>query len=98
RMTICNMSIEAGARAGLISPDRKTADYLRGREYLPKGVSEEELARQWLNWASDPDCRYDKVVELHGEAIEPQVTWGTSPGMVTGINGRTPVLRDIADA
>ncbi len=95
RMTICNMSIEAGARAGLISPDQTTFDYLKGRDYLPKDKSWEELVESWSSWASDPGCVYDKTVELDAEEIEPQVTWGTSPGMVTGINGKTPILSDI---
>ncbi|MFP4501632.1 MAG: 3-isopropylmalate dehydratase large subunit [Candidatus Hydrogenedentota bacterium] len=95
RMTVCNMSIEAGARAGLISPDEKTFDYLKGRDYLPDKPWD-ELAAQWKQWASDPGCTYDTVVELDAAEIEPQVTWGTSPGMVTGINGATPVLSELA--
>ena len=98
RMTVCNMTIEGGARAGLISPDDVTVSYLKGREYLPKDVSPDELASRWLAWASDAGCTYDRVVELEGEQIEPQVTWGTSPGMVTGVNGKTPVLGELADA
>ena len=95
RMTICNMSIEAGARAGLISPDKTTIDYLQDRPYLPKDVDRQELESQWLSWASDPGCSYDRVVDLNAAEIEPQVTWGTSPGMVTGIKGRTPVLSEL---
>ncbi len=98
RMTVCNMTIEAGARAGLISPDQTTVEYLKGREYLPKDRSWEELAAGWLSWASDPGCAYDTTVVLQAADIEPQVTWGTSPGMVAGINGRTPVLAELADA
>ena len=97
RMTVCNMTIEGGARAGLISPDEKTFEYLRGREYL-NGTPHEKLVERWKQWASDPGCTYDTLVELHAKDIEPQVTWGTSPGMVTGVSSRTPVLRDIADA
>ncbi len=97
RMTVCNMSIEAGARAGLISPDATTFDYLKDRPYLPKNVSREALVAQWKSWPSDPGCSYDRVVELNAAEIEPQVTWGTSPGMVTGITGRTPVLAEISD-
>lgn len=97
RMTVCNMSIEAGARAGLISPDEKTFEYLKGREYL-NGVPHEKLVEKWKQWASDPGCSYDVVVELDAKDIEPQVTWGTSPGMVTGVNGATPVLSAIQDA
>ena len=95
RMTVCNMTIEGGARAGLISPDEKTVDYLNGRDRLPKGVPAEELAERWLSFASDEGCSYDRLVELQAEDIEPQVTWGTSPGMVTTIGGRTPVVSEI---
>ncbi|MBI5094091.1 MAG: 3-isopropylmalate dehydratase large subunit [Candidatus Hydrogenedentes bacterium] len=97
RMTVCNMTIEAGARAGLISPDEKTFEYLKDREYLRGGKPWEELVQQWKAWASDPGCRYDTVVELKAEDIEPQVTWGTSPGMVTGISSKTPVLAELSD-
>ncbi len=97
RMTVCNMSIEAGARAGLISPDQTTFEYLKGRDYLPKDKSWDELVEKWSSWASDPDCTYDKIVTLEAGEIEPQVTWGTSPGMVTGINGKTPVLSELKD-
>ncbi len=98
RMTVCNMTIEAGARAGLISPDDKTLAYLKGRPYLPKEVAWETLAAQWRAWASDPGCTYDVTVELNARDIEPQVTWGTSPGMVTGVCGKTPVLEELEDA
>ena len=97
RMTVCNMSIEGGARAGLISPDEKTFEYLKGREYL-NGTPHEKLAEQWKSFASDADCTYDVLVELHAKDIEPQVTWGTSPGMVAGVSSKTPVLREIGDA
>jgi len=98
RMTVCNMTIEAGARAGLISPDQTTFDYLKDRDYLPKDVSYDELVKRWAGWCSDPGCGYDTLVELDASEIEPQVTWGTSPGMVTGVSGRTPVPAEIADA
>jgi len=97
RMTVCNMSIEAGARAGLVSPDETTFEFLRGREYL-KDKDHDALAAKWSQWASDPGCVYDRVVILKAAEIEPQVTWGTSPGMVTGIGGRTPTLAEIEDA
>ncbi|MBI1389545.1 MAG: 3-isopropylmalate dehydratase large subunit [bacterium] len=97
RMTVCNMTIEAGARAGLISPDGKTVEYLKGRPYLPKDVSFDDLSKQWLSWASDEGCQYDARVELNASEIEPQVTWGTSPGMVTHINGKTPALNELND-
>lgn len=98
RMTICNMSIEAGARAGLISPDETTFDYLEGRPLLPKGRPAGALRAEWAAWASDPDCSYDKVVELDAASIAPQVTWGTSPEMVTSIKGTVPLLEAIEDA
>ncbi len=97
RMTVCNMSIEAGARAGLISPDETTFRYLQGREFLKEGPFDERV-KQWSQWASDAGCTYDKTVQLEASRIEPQVTWGTSPGMVTGVSGKTPVLAEIADA
>ncbi len=96
RMTVCNMSIEGGARAGLISPDDVTIQYLEGRPHLPQAPFG-ELASHWKSFASDPDCTYDTLVELDAQEIEPQVTWGTSPGMVTTIKGATPVLKDIPD-
>ncbi|MFQ5352141.1 MAG: 3-isopropylmalate dehydratase large subunit, partial [Candidatus Binatia bacterium] len=96
RMTVCNMTIEAGARAGLVSVDETTCDYLVGREFLPP-VREEELRRRWLEWASDEGCRYDVTVIMDAREIEPQVTWGTSPGMVAAVSGSVPVLADIAD-
>jgi 3-isopropylmalate/(R)-2-methylmalate dehydratase large subunit len=97
RMTVCNMTIEAGARAGLISPDEKTYEYLRGRAYLPKNESHDASVTRWSAWPSDEGCKYDTIVQLDAADIEPQVTWGTSPGMVTGIAGKTPVLTEIAD-
>ncbi len=96
RMTVCNMTIEAGARAGLISPDEKTCDYLKGREYL-KDQDHDTLSKRWSAWASDPGCTYDRLVELDASEIEPQVTWGTSPGMVAGVTGTTPVLSALGD-
>jgi len=97
RMTVCNMSIEAGARAGLISPDEKTIEYLKDRDFLPKHKSFDQLTEEWLSYASDEGCSYDKIIELNANEIEPQVTWGTSPGMVAGVNDKTPVLSEISD-
>ena len=97
RMTICNMTIEAGARAGLISPDATTLAYLKNRQYLPKDVTWDQLTKQWLSWASDSACVYDTHVQLDANTLEPQVTWGTSPGMVTGITSKVPRLSNIAD-
>ncbi|MFP6626702.1 MAG: 3-isopropylmalate dehydratase large subunit [Deltaproteobacteria bacterium] len=98
RMTVCNMSIEAGARAGLISPDQTTVDYLKGRQYLPTDKPFDELGADWLEYASDAGCTYDDSLVLEAGDVEPQVTWGTSPGMVTGVSGRTPMLTEITDA
>jgi 3-isopropylmalate/(R)-2-methylmalate dehydratase large subunit len=97
RLTVCNMTIEAGARAGLVSPDDTTVAYLEGRPYLPNKPWP-ELVAEWKSYASDPGCAYDTLVEMNAAEIEPQVTWGTSPGMVTGISGHTPALSKIADA
>jgi 3-isopropylmalate/(R)-2-methylmalate dehydratase large subunit len=97
RMTVCNMSIEAGARAGLISPDDTTIAYLEGRPYLPDDKPFDVYADEWKSWASDPGCSYDTTVTIRAADIEPQVTWGTSPGMVTGVSGRTPALEQFDD-
>merc|ERR1711991_534597 len=77
RMTICNMSIEAGARAGLIGPDQKTFDYLENKPLSPKGKDWEDAVKYWTTLRSDKDARYDKVLEVDASKIEPQVTWGT---------------------
>lgn len=90
RMTICNMSIEAGARAGLISPDEKTIDYLRGREYVPKDEAYEAISKEWLALATDEGAVYDDTVEIDASEVEPQVTWGTNPGMCVPVSGMTP--------
>lgn len=90
RMTICNMAIEAGARAGIIAPDAKTAEYLKGRQYAPKPADWDKAVAYWNTLASDPDATFDSVVELKGAEIAPQVTWGTSPEQVLPINGFVP--------
>ncbi|KIL73024.1 3-isopropylmalate dehydratase large subunit [Bacillus badius] len=90
RMTVCNMSIEAGARAGLISPDEKTVEYLRGRRYAPQGEEFEKAAQHWLALATDEGAEYDLTLEIAGEEIEPQVTWGTNPSMGSGISASVP--------
>jgi 3-isopropylmalate/(R)-2-methylmalate dehydratase large subunit len=97
RLTVCNMTIEAGARAGLISPDATTFAYLKGRDFIPKDKSWETLVSEWSKWASDPGCSYDRAVVLKASEVEPQVTWGTSPGMVASINGKTPILSQLSD-
>ncbi|WP_050182564.1 3-isopropylmalate dehydratase large subunit [Domibacillus robiginosus] len=90
RMTICNMSIEAGARAGLVSPDMTTVEYLRGRRYAPQGEEFEAAAKAWLALASDEGAEYDKTLEIEAAEIEPQLTWGTNPAMGSGISGVVP--------
>lgn len=95
RMTICNMSIEAGAKAGLISPDEKTIEYLRGKRHVPKGEDFDKKAEEWLSLRTDEGAVYDKQVTIHADEVEPQVTWGTNPGMCVPISGRTPNLQDV---
>lgn len=90
RMTICNMSIEAGARAGLIAPDETTFNYLRGREHVPQGAAFDQAVEEWKKLDTDEGATYDRVVEFDVDSLIPQVTWGTSPGMGTGINGVVP--------
>jgi len=90
RMTVCNMAIEAGARAGMIAVDATTIDYLKGRPFAPQGELWERAVAHWRTLASDPEARFDRTVTLDAAAIAPQVTWGTSPEMVTSIEGRVP--------
>ncbi|MEE4144081.1 MAG: 3-isopropylmalate dehydratase large subunit [Halieaceae bacterium] len=90
RMTMCNMSIEAGARMGMVAVDDITLDYVRGRAYAPKGALWEQAAAAWRELRSDDDAHFDRVVELRGEDIKPQVTWGTSPEMVLPVDGYLP--------
>ncbi|KXG11512.1 3-isopropylmalate dehydratase large subunit [Anoxybacillus sp. P3H1B] len=97
RMTICNMSIEAGARAGLISPDDTTFEYLRGRKYAPKGEDFEKAVEQWQMLATDEGATYDRTLEIDAASIAPMVTWGTTPGMSAPINGKVPYPEDFAD-
>jgi 3-isopropylmalate/(R)-2-methylmalate dehydratase large subunit len=90
RMTVCNMSIEAGARAGMIAPDETTFDYLAGRPRAPGGAQWERSMESWRALRSDPGAQYDRRVVLDAGSIEPQVTWGTSPGMTTSVSGVVP--------
>ena len=90
RMTICNMSIEAGARAGMVAADETTIEYLRGRTYAPKGELWDQAVAYWRTLHSDEGAKFDRVVELDATQIAPQVTWGTSPEMVTTVEGRVP--------
>ncbi|VAW74558.1 3-isopropylmalate dehydratase large subunit [hydrothermal vent metagenome] len=90
RMTVCNMAIEAGARAGMVAVDQKTIDYVSGRPFAPKGELLERAIENWRDLHSDPDAVFDHVVMLKAEDIQPQVTWGTSPEMVVPVNGMVP--------
>jgi 3-isopropylmalate/(R)-2-methylmalate dehydratase large subunit len=97
RMTVCNMSIEAGARAGLIAPDETTYEYLKGRPMAPKGGAWEQAVAYWRTLPSDPGAAYDKEVLLQAFEIDPQVTWGTSPEAVLPITGKVPDPADEPD-
>jgi 3-isopropylmalate/(R)-2-methylmalate dehydratase large subunit len=90
RMTICNMAIEAGARAGLVAVDETTIEYIQGRPYAPKGEALRQALQYWRTLHSDPGAHFDRVVELRAEEIAPQVSWGTSPEMVLPIGSRVP--------
>jgi 3-isopropylmalate/(R)-2-methylmalate dehydratase large subunit len=90
RMTLCNMSIEMGARAGLIAPDGTTIEWLRGRHLVPQGDAFEVAARRWLSFRSDDDAVFDKMVDIDASAVRPTVTWGTDPGKVVAIDANLP--------
>ena len=98
RMTICNMAIEAGARAGIIAPDEKTAAYLKGRTHAPKGENWDKAVAYWETLHSDADAKFDSMVKLNGADIAPQVTWGTSPEQVLPIGANVPDPANEADA
>ena len=90
RMTLCNMSIEGGARAGMVAPDETTFAYIKNRPMAPKGALWDQAVTAWRNLHTDAGAKYDAVVELRAETMAPQVTWGTTPGMVTGVDGTVP--------
>ncbi|MGI0015344.1 MAG: 3-isopropylmalate dehydratase large subunit, partial [Nitrososphaera sp.] len=90
RMTICNMSIEAGARAGLIAPDSTTFEFVRGRRYAPKGENFERAVEYWNTLATDANASFDKSIDFNVSSLAPQVSWGTNPGMVTDVTGQVP--------
>jgi len=90
RMTLCNMTIEAGARAGMVAVDDKTIEYVKGRPMAPTGAMWDKALAYWRTLASDPDAKFDKVIMLDAAGIQPQVTWGTSPQMVTTVDGKVP--------
>lgn len=97
RMTICNMSIEAGAKAGLVAPDQTTFDYIEGREFAPTGETWQKAVEDWKTLVSDANAEFDMVVELDGNDIAPQVTWGTNPGQVAAIDQTVPSPTDFSD-
>jgi len=97
RMTVCNMAIEAGARAGLIGVDDKTVEYMRGRPLAPQGELFERAAAHWLTLSSDEGAQFDAVIHMDAADIKPQVTWGTSPEMVLPIDGKVPSPEDADD-
>src|SRR5690349_3920555 len=90
RMTVCNMSIEAGARAGMIAPDETTFAYLKGRRFAPKGADWDRAVAAWRELKTDPGARFDRVVTIDGDKVEPMISYGTHPGMVVPINGSVP--------
>lgn len=97
RMTLCNMSIEAGAKAGLVAPDEITFAYLQGREQAPTDEQWPQAIASWQQWYSDPNALFDAEINLHADDISPQVTWGTNPGQVIGVNQPIPAPESFTD-
>ena len=97
RMTVCNMSIEGGALVGYVNPDQTTFDYLKGRPYVPTGQAFDRAVAYWKSVASDPDAKYDDVVNYEGKNIEPTVTWGINPGQAVGISEKLPKPEEYSD-
>ncbi len=95
RMTVCNMSIEGGARAGMIAPDETTFAYLKGRRFAPQGADWDKAVARWRELPSDAGAPYDRVIEIDAAKLSPFVTWGTNPGMVVPVTGQVPVLADM---
>ena len=98
RMTVCNMSIEAGARAGMIAPDETTFEYVRGRQFAPQGSEFDAAVERWKQLPTDQGATYDKTEIFDASAFEPYVTWGTNPGMVAPISGHVPDPASLEDA
>src|SRR5271163_3300925 len=96
RMTLCNMSIEAGARAGLVAPDDTTFAYISGRRFAPKEKEWEDAVAYWRTLASDPAAKFDRVIEIDAASLAPFITWGTNPGMVVAVTARVPELKSFA--
>ncbi len=97
RMTICNMSIEAGARAGMVAPDQRTFDYVQGREHAPTGEEWEQALSYWKSLPTDPGARFDREIYINADELEPYVTWGTNPGQGVPLSGRVPDPQDFGD-
>jgi 3-isopropylmalate/(R)-2-methylmalate dehydratase large subunit len=97
RMTICNMSIEGGARAGMVAPDETTFAYMEGRPFVPRGKDFQESVARWKTLPSDKGAKFDMVVELDGHKLAPQITWGTNPGMVAPVTASVPAPESYAD-
>src|SRR5437868_6042520 len=95
RMTLCNMSIEAGARAGMVAPDDTTVSYVKGRRFAPRHGEWEKSVAYWRSLASDDGASYDKVIEINAAKLAPFVTWGTNPGMVVPVTGKVPELNSL---
>jgi 3-isopropylmalate/(R)-2-methylmalate dehydratase large subunit len=98
RMTLCNMSIEAGARAGMVAPDETTIAYVKGRRFAPRDANWEKAVANWRSLPSDEGASFDKVVEIDGAQLCPFVTWGTNPGMVAPITGRIPEVKGLQES
>jgi len=96
-MTVCNMSIEAGARAGMIAPDQTTFDYIRGRQHAPQGADFDKAVAQWKTLPTDPGAKYDKSLVFKAADISPQVTWGTNPGQVAPVTAKVPNPATLGD-
>ena len=97
RMTVCNMSIEGGARCGYVNPDQATFDYLRGRRYAPEGAAFDRAVTWWRTMASEPGAHYDDVVTLEGAQVPPSVTWGINPGQNVGVDECVPAPHQVPD-
>ena len=98
RMTLCNMSIEAGARAGMVAPDETTIAYVKGRKFAPVGGDWDKAVAYWRSLPSDDGATFDKVVEIDAAQLSPFVTWGTNPGMVAPVTGRVPEVKGLEDS
>lgn len=98
RLTLCNLSIEMGARGGMIAPDEVTFEYIKGREFAPKGAEWENALTYWKTLKSDSGAKFDKEIVFHAEDIEPRITYGTNPGMGIGVNDSIPTLEDIEES